>query len=138
MLDSKSLDKLQTCDKRLINLVMVVAARIPLKVIDGFRNEAAQMAAFNANPKKSQQPWPESKHNKIPSLAIDIVPLEKVDGKEFIDWNDRERMTLIAGLMLNEAYHQGINLRWGGDWNGDYSVKDNKFDDLPHFEITEV
>ena len=31
----------------------------------------------------------------------------------------------------------GINLRWGGDWNQNWEVNDNKFDDFPHFEIKE-
>ena len=30
-----------------------------------------------------------------------------------------------------------INLRWGGDWNQDFQVNDNKFDDFPHFEVRE-
>jgi len=29
----------------------------------------------------------------------------------------------------------GIRLRWGGDWDGDTELDDNKFDDLPHFEL---
>ena len=29
----------------------------------------------------------------------------------------------------------GVNLRWGGDWDQDFEVQDNKFDDFPHFEI---
>ena len=28
-----------------------------------------------------------------------------------------------------------INLRWGGDWDQDTEVKDNRFDDLGHFEL---
>jgi hypothetical protein len=31
----------------------------------------------------------------------------------------------------------GIELRWGGDWSMDFEVKDNRFDDLVHFEIVE-
>jgi hypothetical protein len=31
----------------------------------------------------------------------------------------------------------GINLRWGGDWNMNFEVDDNQFDDFPHFEIKE-
>jgi hypothetical protein len=33
------------------------------------------------------------------------------------------------------ASSMGIKIRWGGDWNGDWKVKDNHFDDLPHFEL---
>jgi hypothetical protein len=28
-----------------------------------------------------------------------------------------------------------LKLRWGGDWDMDTEVKDNKFDDLVHFEL---
>ena len=28
----------------------------------------------------------------------------------------------------------GIKIRWGGDWDSDTQVNDNKFDDLVHFE----
>ena len=30
---------------------------------------------------------------------------------------------------------KGIPLRWGGDWDVDTELKDNDFDDLPHFEL---
>ena len=29
-----------------------------------------------------------------------------------------------------------IPIRWGGDWDMDTYVKDQKFKDLPHFELT--
>ena len=31
-----------------------------------------------------------------------------------------------------------ITLRWGGDWDMDFQVKDNGFDDFPHFELRDV
>ncbi len=136
MLDSKSLARLASCDPRLINIVMAVEERFPLKVICGHRTKEEQDAAVSEG--KSQTPWPTGKHNSLPSMAVDIVPYEHVGGKEFIDWNDRERMTYLAGFMMTEAFHQGVKLRWGGDWNSDTGLKDNKFDDLPHMEIVEV
>lgn len=138
MLANSSMKKLATCTPELINVVLAVEKRFPLKVICGHRGQVEQDAAFNSSPKRSQTPWPESKHNKLPSLAIDIVPLEHIGEKEFIDWNDRERMTLLAGFILTEAFHQGFKFRWGGDWNRDTGLKDNEFDDLPHFELVEV
>jgi peptidoglycan L-alanyl-D-glutamate endopeptidase CwlK len=36
--------------------------------------------------------------------------------------------------VLGIAQSMGINLRWGGDWDKDWEVQDNKFDDFPHFE----
>lgn len=32
------------------------------------------------------------------------------------------------------AHKLGVRITWGGDWDGDKSFKDNKFNDLPHFE----
>jgi len=29
----------------------------------------------------------------------------------------------------------GMKIRWGGDWDMDTQTKDNKFDDLVHFEL---
>jgi peptidoglycan LD-endopeptidase CwlK len=29
----------------------------------------------------------------------------------------------------------GIEIRWGGDWDGDGDLSDHKFNDLPHFEL---
>ena len=55
-----------------------------------------------------------------------------------IDWNDRERQTLFAGYVLGLAKSMGITLRWGGDWDRDTDVQDNKFDDLMHFELVET
>ena len=44
-------------------------------------------------------------------------------------------MTLFAGFVMGIATGMGIDIRWGGDWNQNDQVKDNKFDDLPHFEV---
>ena len=52
-----------------------------------------------------------------------------------MDWEDRERQTLFAGFVLGIARGLGITVRWGGDWDMDFDVQDNKFDDFPHFEI---
>ena len=52
-----------------------------------------------------------------------------------IDWEDRERFHLFAGYVLGVARGMGITLRWGGDWNMNFEVDDNKFDDFPHFEL---
>jgi len=77
---------------------------------------------------KSKLKYPEGNHNKKPSTAIDVVPYP-------IDWEDRERMTYFAGYVKGIAMMLGIPIRWGGDWNSNNELKDNNFDDLPHFEL---
>ena len=37
--------------------------------------------------------------------------------------------------MLGTARGLFIPLRWGGDWDMDHNFKDQKFDDLCHFEL---
>jgi len=66
----------------------------------------------------------------LPSLAVDVAPYP-------IDWNDRERFCYFAGYVKGIAKSLGTELRWGGDWDRDTQVKDNNFDDLPHFELVE-
>jgi len=47
----------------------------------------------------------------------------------------------IAGYVMGIAklmYDQGLithHLRWGGDWDRDTEVNDNRFQDFPHFEL---
>jgi hypothetical protein len=44
-------------------------------------------------------------------------------------------MTYFAGYVKGIAMMLGIPIRWGGDWNSNNDLKDNNFDDLPHFEL---
>jgi len=95
-------------------------------VICGHRNQADQEAAFHSG--ASTKHWPDSKHNSIPSLAVDVVPSP-------IEWEDTNRMRYFAGMVMGVAAEMGVKIRWGGDWNGNTDLKDQKLHDLPHFEI---
>lgn len=98
------------------------------KVTKGHRGQEEQDALYYNDPPRTQVKWPNSRHNSDPSEAIDVVPYP-------VDWEDRERFTYFAGFVLGIAISMGIKLRWGGDWDRDTEVDDNKFDDLPHFEL---
>ena len=121
-----SLRRLGTCDIRLIDLFIEVADHIDTTIICGHRSQEDQDAAFRAG--KSQVQWPNGNHNSKPSKAVDAAPYP-------IDWQDRERATLFAGFVMGLAAGRGIILRWGGDWNRDWQVSNNSFDDLWHFEL---
>lgn len=118
--------RLATCHERLRALVLYLAEHAPVRVLCGHRSKAEQAIAFATG--KSKVQWPSSKHNREPSMAVDILPAP-------VDWDDRERMTLYAGFVLGVAAQMGIDIRWGGDWDHDMDVKDNRFDDLCHFEL---
>lgn len=123
-----SQDKLATCDPRLQKVFNEVIKYFYCTVIEGHRGEEAQNKAFAEG--KSKLKYPQGKHNKTPSLAADVLPYP-------IDWNDTNRMRYFAGFVVGIAATMGIKLRWGGDWNQNTELKDNSFNDLPHFEIAD-
>ena len=121
-----SLKRLGTCDKRLQEVFNEVIKYVDCSVLEGHRGEERQNKLVDEG--KSKVRFPNGRHNAKPSRAADVTPYP-------VDWADRERQTLFAGFVLGVARGMGINLRWGGDWDQDWQVMDNKFDDFPHFEI---
>ena len=121
-----SLKRLATCDKRLQRVFNEVIKYIDCSVLEGHRGEERQNKLCEEG--KSKVRFPDGRHNAMPSRAVDVTPYP-------VDWNDRERQTLFAGFVLGLARGMGYTLRWGGDWDFDWEVNDNKFDDFPHFEV---
>ena len=120
--------KLQSCDPRLQEIAYAVIQFFDFTVVYGERGSHEQNKLFMEG--KSKLQYPESKHNTSPSLAFDLAPYP-------IDWNDFERFTYLAGCVQGTANALGYTLRWGGDWDQDTQVKDEKWRDYAHFEIVE-
>ncbi|MBV6514154.1 MAG: hypothetical protein FMNOHCHN_03744 [Ignavibacteriaceae bacterium] len=116
-LGKKSWNKLKTCDERLQKLVEEVSKRMDITVLCGFRGEEDQNKAFAE--KKSKLQFPDSKHNKLPSLAVDIAPYP-------IDWNDIKQFEAMCDLVEDTAHDLGIKIRLGRDFS---------FKDYPHVEL---
>ncbi len=119
---------LSTCDERLQRVFNKVIERYDCTIIFGHRNEAAQTLAFESG--KSKLQWPDSNHNALPSKAVDVMPYP-------INWSDYQRSAHFAGYVLGVAEEMGIKLRWGGDWDRDGQLKDQRFKDYPHFELVD-
>jgi len=122
----RSRERLLTCHSKWIHVLSEVIRHFDFAVLCGHRTEAEQNAAHAEG--RSQLQWPNSKHNTYPSLAVDIAPWP-------IDWTDEKRFALLAGAVIYAAAERGIVVRWGGDWDRDTRTTDNRFNDLPHFEI---
>ena len=118
--------RLNTCDEDLVYLFNEVIKYFDCSVLGGHRGKKLQNKYFKEG--KSKLEFPAGNHNQKPSKAVDVVPYP-------VDFNDRERMTYFAGFVKGMAAVLGIPIRWGGDWNNNTEVKDNNFDDLPHFEL---
>ena len=123
----RSRENLKTCHKDLQKVLNEVIKTVDCSVIEGHRSKERQNKLYEEG--KTKVRYPDGRHNASPSNAVDVVPYP-------VDWNDRERFTLFAGYVLGVADRMGISIRWGGDWNMNFRVNDNKFDDFPHFELT--
>ena len=125
---TRSKQRLATCDERLQKVFNEVIKYVDCSVLEGHRGQERQDKLYEEG--KTKLKFPNGRHNMAPSKAVDVTPYP-------VDWDDRERQTLFAGFVLGIARSMGVRLRWGGDWDMDFQVLDNRFDDFPHFEIRE-
>ena len=122
----RSKERLETCHSDLQKIFEEVIKHIDCSVLEGHRGKEKQNKHFANGVSKVK--YPNGRHNATPSNAVDVTPYP-------VDWKDRERQTLFAGFVIGTARSMGVNLRWGGDWDRDFQVNDNDFDDFPHFEL---
>lgn len=102
---------------------------VDLSLICGYRDRLTQTEAFENGFSKVQ--YPDGKHNKIPSLAVDLQPYPYPTHDAKV-WG---ALGYIAGRGEVIATDMGIILRWGGDWDQDGDLTDQTFDDLFHWEL---
>jgi len=151
----KSIDVRATLHPLLKELCDRVVSFYNISLLVGHRNEAHQNQAYADGVSKKQ--WPDSKHNRFPSMAVDATPYPIPE-----DWGDLNGQTLHARdlnwkervkfyemtIVFEFAWQQMINdrpklrnrykLRSGKDWDGDNDYRDQGFDDLPHIELIEL
>jgi len=73
----------------------------------------------------------------IEQIVLDLLPAVAIVCPYPIDWTDTDRFYYFAGHVMAVAAFLGVNLRYGGDWDGDKDLKDNTFNDLCHFELVD-
>ena len=120
----RSKEKLYTCDERLIKLMEEVVKTFDCTVTQGNRSVKEQEKLYEEGKTKVKF----SKHNYIPSLAVDVTPYP-------VDYENMDRHYYFGGYVLATAEKLGIKVRGGGDWDGDRETKDQTFNDLVHFEV---
>ena len=123
---TRSMERLSTCDPRLVELFVEVVTVYDCSVIEGRRSRERQDELYRTG--FSRVRYPNSRHNPNPSMAVDVAPCP-------IDWNDRERFVAFGSFVRGVAYARDVEIRWGGDWDRDFDLKDQTFMDLVHFEI---
>ena len=113
----RSMERLLTCHEDLQGVLSEAIKITDFSVICGNRGEEEQNLAYESG--NSKLKYPDSKHNKFPSEAVDIVPHP-------LNWDDTESFAYMAGVVIAIARTRNVDLIWGGEW---------KMRDMPHFEL---
>ena len=156
----KSQDRLDTCNPLLNELFRRVVINFDCTILEGARSENRQLTLLEEG--RTKLKYPHSKHNIGPgagrtlSDAADVIPypvdwgFEKDLLRLDLDINhdnaparerasevlhNIERWFMFIGYVKGIAAEMEIPLVSGADWDGDNQMADQKFDDLPHFEI---
>lgn len=118
-------------DASLVTVVRLAIRRTPIDfgVADkgGLRTAQEQYQLYMAGASQCDGFVKLSKHQS--GEAVDLIPFV---GNKAID--NKEMMCVVAGVMFSCASEVGIRLRWGLDWNQNGDIRDNKFNDMYHFE----
>lgn len=136
-LGRRSISRLETCHPELMRLAKIsIKVGMDFSVLQGWRGEERQNDLYSQG--LSQKRWPDSKHNRMNdgrpySLAIDIAPWYESD--PHIRWDNVEEFYYLAGIFRAVAFDLSIPIRWGGDWNRNFNLRDQSFFDLGHFEL---
>lgn len=123
--------RLLTCGPHLQTLFHAIIEYYDCMILIGYRNEKEQNDAFKS--KKSKLRYPKSKHNFIPSRAVDAIPWFK--NEPHIRWHDIKKFYEFGGFVQAMAKTLDIEIRWGGNWDMDDELHDQGFNDLVHFEV---
>lgn len=137
--------RLITASPTLVRLFESVIRYYDNTIIQGWRSASEQLKLFKEGKSKIKEG---GKHNEVPSQAVDSAPYIKGRGIPWPqtpkDWNDsKQRNAYIndlaqfyhyGGFVQGVAAAEGIDIRWGGDWDRDNDLSDQSFNDLVHFE----
>ncbi len=113
-----SAQRLLTCDHQLQALFSEVIKHADHSILCGHRGEQEQREAYETG--ASQLNWPDSKHNYMPSKALDAAPYP-------INWGDIGAFLAFGAIVKECAVRMGIKVRWGGDFKS--------WKDYPHWEL---
>ena len=147
---NKSQANLAPCHPELQMLFHYVIQYFDNSVICGFRPISKQQELFKKGRKLVNGIWvvedekkivtycdgiiKKSDHNVMPSLAVDAVPYP-------IEWKNINRMRYFVGYvkgiakMLLEYGQMEYELITGMDWDNDTILRDQRFNDIPHFKL---
>lgn len=109
---------LSECDNKIKAVMYALIEHVDFSVTCGHRGKEEQNKAYRNGFSKLK--WPESKHNSLPSKAVDIYPYPYRQDYSIEEW------TAFCNYVVGFARGMGVNL-----WN----LGLNHGWDYPHFEV---
>lgn len=113
-------------------------------VVEGQRSLARQQRLFRQGRMESGRGWEvcdparivtacdgvgqPSKHMIVPAQAVKLAPSP-------LDWTDRDRFHVMAGVVLAAAAYLRVSLRWGSEIAGDEAMLRHPLIELAHFQL---
>jgi peptidoglycan L-alanyl-D-glutamate endopeptidase CwlK len=113
----KSLERLDECHPDLQKIMNELVTQMDVTILCGYRSKEEQEQAFIAGNSKLR--FPNSKHNKKPSLAVDVAPYP-VDFNKIVGFIDMLKKVEEIAAKLD------IKIMLGRDFS---------FRDYPHIEL---
>lgn len=139
--------KLDTCHKDIQAICNELIKLYDFSVIYGIRTQEEQVQLFKEGKSKLDGIKQKSKHQgamvdgKMVSMAVDLMPYKKGENAFSGNEKDDRRFYTMMGMVkaiafrLKEEGKITHDVRFGLDWDGDDTYRDQTFDDLPHFEL---
>ena len=116
-------ERLGTCHYDIQRVVRLVMSKqvMDFSVLCGHRGKEDQNRAVREG--HSRLRWPRSRHNRMPSLAVDLCayPIDDFDD------DNTARTKSLAHLVIQYGKGIGVPLFWGGRWQS--------FPDIYHFQL---
>ena len=139
----KSLKQLETCHPDIQLILRELIKYYDFSVLEGLRTRERQQLLFSQGRSKLDGINKLSKHQSEDgvSRACDIMPWKRSTNAFSGHEKDDRRFYMMQGMVkaislrLLEEGKISHRVRFGLDWDGDDTYRDQTFDDLPHFEL---
>lgn len=113
--------------QEIFNLVII---NYDVKVLCGPRTMAEQRILVASGASRTMNSKHIIKAGESFCRAVDVITYP-------INWGDWKSHYYLGGIVKGIAMGMGVNIRWGGDWDSDNDFKDQRFNDLVHFEFND-
>ncbi len=147
----KSLIQLKTCHKDIQIILNEIIKFYDFSVLEGIRTTERQQSLFADGRSKldginklSKHQGKEDENGNMVSFAVDVMPYKKGTNAFEVHEKERARFYMLMGMVkattkrLIEEEKISHDVRFGLDWDGDDTFRDNGFDDLPHAELIKI